>query len=265
MKTLTAILLGISLLASGTLAASIERVVLQEVAYEFEDATFRSKLVVPVTQEMLPPLFMVPSWMGVQEETLAKAAKVALMGYVVYVADVYGEDTRPENAREAARAAGALREDRPLMRRRGEAALAHFREHLPQLGVREGGVGAIGFCFGGGMLLEMARGGADLAGLVSFHGDLASPTLEEDADKVTAKVLVLHGAADPYVPPADVEQFQQAMEKAGVDWQVISFGGAVHSFTNPKADAPGQAMYDERTAARAFAYMRMFFGEIFGE
>lgn len=239
----------------------------RESAYEHDGKTYRSAIVVPQTAKPLPGVFMVPNWMGMTDGSLEKAKMVAEMGYVVYMADVYGENLRPKNPGEAGKAAGSLRGDRPAMRAVGAAALKDFNAAITKqdLPVAKGKMGAIGFCFGGGMILEMARAGADIDAFVSFHGDLVSPTLEKDSDKIKGSVMVLNGADDPYVPPADVEQFMEAMKKTDVDWQLVEFGGAVHSFTNPEAKTPGKSIYEPRTSTRSFAYMRLLFDQVFGE
>jgi dienelactone hydrolase len=124
---------------------------------------------------------------------------------------------------------------------------------------------AMGYCFGGTAVLELARGGAEVAGVVSFHGGLDTPT-PEDAKNIRAKVLVLHGADDPLVPAAQVAAFEQEMRQGGVDWQLIAYGGAVHGFTNPASgDDPGGrgVAYNAVADARSWAAMRQFFAEIF--
>src|SRR5690606_2615126 len=119
----------------------------------------------------------------------------------------------------------------------------------------------LGFCFGGTSVLELARSGTALSGVVSFHGNLDTG-LPAQPGAVKSPVLVLHGADDPYVPPQQVADFEAEMRNAGTDdWQLLSFGGAVHSFTDPTANLPGQAMYDARVADRAFRQMRLFFAE----
>src|SRR5690606_14483720 len=154
----------------------------------------------PESKDPLPGVFIIPSWMGPNENTRKKAERVAEMGYVVYLADLYSENVRPTSPAEAAAAAGQLRQDRALMRKRVLAAFDHFRSIAPENGVAENQFAAIGFCFGGGAILELARTGAPLAAFVSFHGDLQSPTLSGDSGKIAGKVLVLHGADDPAVP-----------------------------------------------------------------
>jgi dienelactone hydrolase len=125
-------------------------------------------------------------------------------------------------------------------------------------------IAAIGYCFGGMTVLELARSGADVTGVVSFHGALATPH-PEDARNIKAKVLVLHGADDPNVPMAQVTAFQDEMRKAKVDWQMIFYGGAVHSFTNPDAgsDSSRGVAYNEKADRRSWEHMMLFFAELF--
>jgi dienelactone hydrolase len=183
------------------------------------------------------------------------------MGYAVMMADVYGTDVRPANADEAGKAAGALRSDRALLRGRTKAALAAMKANLPP-NADPSKVAAIGFCFGGGAVLELARGGEPLAAVVSFHGNLDTPN-PADANNIKTPILVLHGAIDPYVPPEQVAAFEKEMNEAKVDWQLIAYGGAVHSFTNPQANTVGKADYHPKAAARSFRAMDSLFKEVF--
>lgn len=232
------------------------------VRYELDGVTFESVIVHhgdPDTKR--PGVLMVPNWMGPTDASLEVAKQIAADGRLVMMVDMYGVGTRPQNAQEAGAAAGAVRADRALMRARAQKALAVFRAEGKPLGLEPTRVAAIGFCFGGGTVLELGRAGADVDAIVSFHGDLASPTLADDAGKTRAKVLVCHGADDPYVPQRDVQQFVAAMQKTGVDWQLVEYSGTVHSFTEPSADSDG-ARYNERSAKRSFAAMRALFDEV---
>lgn len=242
------------------------------VTYSHGEVTFEGTLIYhteTVTDaladgENLPGIFMVPNWMGPTEAANRKAETIIEEEEaVIFVADVYGVEVRPKNSGEAGEAAGELRGgDREILRRRAAAALKAFRESIPEhfLPVDPKQIMAIGFCFGGGTVLEMARDGQDLPGVVSFHGNLGTPRPAEPG-KVQAKVLILHGADDPYVPREDVVGVQEELRKAGVDWQLVSFGGAVHSFTNPRADSDG-ARYHPVVAERAYEYMEEFMEEI---
>lgn len=235
------------------------------VRYELDGTSFESTIVFHAALDgPKPGILMVPNWMGPTDASLAKARRIAGDGYLVMMVDMYGIDTRPGNAGEAGAAAGAVRGDRAMMRARAGKALDVFRAEGKALGLDPTKVAAIGFCFGGGTVLELGRAGADLAAIVSFHGDLLSPTLAKDAGKTKAKVLVCHGADDPYVPQEHVQQFVEAMRATEVDWQLVQYSGAVHSFTDPTAASDG-ARYHERSAARAFASMNALLRSVFGD
>lgn len=236
--------------------------VTRTVGYQVEGESYQGMLVYDDSvTEPRPGLLMVPNWMGVTGNAANKAYRAAGNDYVVFIADMYGKDIRPADAAEAGAAAGAVKGDRALMRKRVNAALEVFRSEAGEL-LDPARMGAIGFCFGGTTVLELARSGTQLGGVVSFHGNLDTPDIN-DARAVNTPLLVLHGADDPYVPPEQVTAFENEMRQAQVaDWQLVSYGGAVHSFTDPTANMPGQAQYDEKVAGRAFNHMRLFFNEV---
>tara|TARA_R110001599_G_scaffold47208_2_gene137238 strand:- start:790 stop:1572 length:783 start_codon:yes stop_codon:yes gene_type:complete len=234
----------------------------QNVAYEIDGKPFQGVLVFDDSVSTpRPGVLMVPNWMGVTEQAAEKAAKVAGSEYVVFVADMYGKDIRPQNADEAGAAATEVRSDRPLMRHRVNAALSVLRDQADTVPLQTDNLVAIGFCFGGGAVLELARSGTEIKGVVSFHGNLDTPT-PEDAKAIKMPVLVLHGADDPFVPQEQVSAFEDEMRNAKVDWQLISYGGAVHSFSDPYAAMTGKAEYHPLVAKRAFGAMRQFFNEV---
>lgn len=250
-------LLALTLLTTNAMAA----ITTKKVSWELDNAPFEGVLVFDDKAPARPALVMVPNWLGVTDEAVKQAELVAGRGYVVLVADVYGTKSRPKNRDEAGKSAGALKNDRPALRRRTAKALEVL---LAQKGVKldPAKVGAIGFCFGGTAALELARSGAKLGAVVSFHGGLSSPT-PDDAKNIVGKVLALHGADDPSVPPDEVAAFETEMRAGKVDWQLVSFGGAVHSFTDPGANMPGRAQYHPVVAARAYAMMDALFAEAF--
>ncbi len=209
-----------------------------------------------------PALLMIPNWMGPTTDSLEKAKLIAGFGYVVYMADMYGSGVRPKDSGEASKAAGAVRADIPMMRKRMNHHLSLLKDKASTLPINKKHIAAIGFCFGGGCVLELARSGAELDAVVSFHGNLNTPDAT-DAKRIKSKVLVLHGAIDPVVPPEQVQAFHKEMDDAKVDYQLVSFGGAVHSFTNPKAKALGMSHYDERTTKRSYKMMNNLFEELF--
>lgn len=209
-----------------------------------------------------PAVLVVHEWKGMGSYEKMRAKQLANLGYVAFALDMYGKGIRPETREEAAKQATTYRSDRQLMRERANAGLKTLRQHKltdPRH------IAAIGYCFGGGVVLELARSGADIPGVVSFHGNLDTPD-PTDANNIKAKVLVLHGADDPHVPEAHVTAFKDEMSTAGVDWQMVLYGGAVHSFTNPAAgtDPSAGAAYNEHADRRSWAIMKLFFEEIFG-
>lgn len=208
-----------------------------------------------------PGVLVVHDWMGVTDTTKEAAEDLARLGYTAFAADIYGKGVRPANPGEAAAQAGTYKADRALLRKRVNAGLSQLKKVAQ---TDTGKLAAIGFCFGGTTVLELARSGADIAGVVSFHGGLDSPA-PEDGKRIKARVLALHGADDPFVKPADLAAFQDEMRKAGVDWQMAYYGGAVHSFTNKKAGSDNSkgAAYNEPAARRSWAAMRAFFAELF--
>ena len=209
-----------------------------------------------------PGLVMTPDWLGINADNIALAKQIAGKDYVILVADVYGTDMRPKNPDEAGAATKNMYAHRDELRARINAALAQLKAQGAKAPLDGKHWGAFGFCFGGATTLDLARSGADVAGVVSFHGNLANdPSFK---NQVKAKVLVLHGADDKFESPEQIAGFQQEMRDAGADWQFLSYGGAVHCFAIPTADGkvPG-CKYDERTAKRAYAQMHEFFGEVF--
>lgn len=207
-----------------------------------------------------PGVIVVHEWMGLGDHARNRARELASMGYVALAADIFGKGVRPADAKEAAAVSGKYKNDRKLLRERANAAHKYL---VSRKEVDRQKTAAIGFCFGGTAVLELARAGAPVKGVVSFHGGLDSPK-PEDAKNIKAQVLVLHGAVDPYVKPAEVQAFQKEMEEAGVDYQFIAYSGAVHSFTNREAgnDPSKGAAYDETADRRSWAHMKQFFDEI---
>jgi dienelactone hydrolase len=206
-----------------------------------------------------PGVVVFHAWRGPGEHEMDSARRLAERGYAAFVADVYGKGVRAANNEEAAQLASKYREDRELMQARALAAIETLRNAAQ---ADPGRLFAIGYCFGGGVALESARAGAELLAVVSFHGSLSTPHPEAMAD-FGGTVLALHGAADPHVPPEEVAAFQKELSDAGVDWIFTSYGGAVHSFTDPGADSE-TARYEPKAAARSWRDMHDLFGELLG-
>ena len=196
-----------------------------------------------------PGILVVHQWMGLTDYEKKRAEMLAQLGYVAFCADIYGKGDLPKNTQEAGALAGKYKGDRQLLRARINAGLAALR--LQTL-VDQKRVAAIGYCFGGTTVIELARSGADVAGIVCFHGGLDSPT-PADGKNIKCKVLALHGADDPHVSPKDLAAFEDELRQAKVDWELVKYGGAVHSFTDWNAgDNPQQgAAYNEKADRRS--------------
>jgi len=234
----------------------------ETVEYRHGDAVLEGYLAYDdAFQGKRPGVLIVHEWWGHSDYVRKRAERLARLGFVAFALDMYGKDKATREVKEAARLSGVFKEDRKFGRARAGSGLDVLMKHPLVDGKR---VAAIGYCFGGTVVLEMARGGADLAGVASFHGGLDTPNPAE-AGKVKAKVLVLHGGDDPFVPQAQLVAFEEEMRKAGADWQVHVYGGAVHSFTNTEADGFGLkgAAYNERADRRSWEEMRVFLAEIF--
>lgn len=207
-----------------------------------------------------PGVLVVHEYWGLNEFAKQRAEKLAEMGYVALAADMYGEGKVTQNPEEAMQLAGHIRST-PLMRARVQAALQAL---TAQKLVDPQRLAAIGFCFGGTTVLELAYSGAPVRGVVSFHGGLTIPK-PEDKQNIKASFLILHGADDPHIKPEDIAAFQEAMRQVGADWQMNIYGGAVHSFANPAAgsDKSKGVAYNPKAAARSWQAMQLFLQEIF--
>ncbi len=212
--------------------------------------------------EKRPGILLIHDWTGLQDYARQRADMLADLGYVVFAADVYGVGVRPTDPKECAAEAGKYKTDRKLYRARLNAALEVLKAQ-PHCDASQ--LGAIGYCFGGTGVLELARSGADVAGVVAFHGAIDSPNPADGAN-IKAKILVLHGADDPFVPAEDIAAFTEEMRKHQVDWQMVSYGNAVHSFTKKAAgdDNSKGAAYNEKADRRSWIAMKAFFEELFG-
>ncbi len=207
-----------------------------------------------------PGVLVVHEWMGLGEHERKACERLARAGYLALAADIFGRGHTPRNAEEAQENAGHYRGgDRGLLRARARAGLEALRAHPlcdPERLV------ALGFCFGGTTVLELARDGADLRAVASFHGGLDTPRPAQ-ARSLRARVLALHGADDPFVTADHVHAFEDEMRHAGADWVLVAYGGTVHSFTNEGAgDEPAKGFaYNVKSARRAWRAMEEFFLE----
>jgi dienelactone hydrolase len=235
----------------------------ETVEYQSGNISLKGYLVYSDTlQDAQPGVLVVHEWWGLNDYPKSRAEELARLGYVALAVDMYGNGTNTTSQDEAKLLSGALREDRAMMRERITAALDILKKN-PRVDPQR--IAAIGYCFGGTVVLELARSGADVAGVVSFHGNLDTP-MPSASTNIQASILVLHGADDPMVPMQQVLSFQSEMREAGADWQMNIYGDAVHSFSNPKngPDKSKGVAYNEKAARRSWDAMKLFFTEIFG-
>ncbi|MDD1013385.1 dienelactone hydrolase family protein [Pseudomonas rubra] len=239
----------------------MSKVTVESLVYHVAGKAYESRLFYTQGAREQPGLLMAPNWMGVGEGAERIAREVAAQGYVVLLADIYGQTLRPSNMDEAGAAMTPLKNDRELLRKRMKEALDQLLGQA-RAPLEPGKLAAFGFCFGGCCALELARVDERLQAAVSFHGtlDTSSPA---QVGRTRASMLVLHGAADPFVPKEQLPAFEAEMDAAKVDWQLISYGGAVHSFTDTAANIPGKMKYDARTSKRAFRAMFNLLEEVF--
>lgn len=231
----------------------------QEVDYHHGDLTLQGYFAWDTSfKGKRPAVLVVHEWFGHGPYARRRAEELAKLGYLAFAGDMYGKGVYAKDHAEAGKLAGAVRGDRSLMRERAQAALNRIKQN--EL-ADPGKLAAIGYCFGGTTVLELARGGADVRGVVSFHGALSTPL---PASKIDAKVLVLHGAEDGHVNP-ELPGFEDEMRKAKADWQLVKYGGAVHSFTVKEAgnDPSKGAAYDEKADKRSWEDMKDFLAELF--
>jgi dienelactone hydrolase len=208
-----------------------------------------------------PGVVIVHDWMGVGPFAKTRAEELAAMGYTAFVADIYGKDVKPKNTDDAGKTSGIYKTDRKLLRDRVTAAYQELGKHKT---VDPKRMGVMGYCFGGMTALELARSGAKLNGVISFHGNLDTPA-PADAKNITGELLILHGADDPYVPPAQVAAFEKEMKDAGVKYSITKYPGAVHAFTNPDAgsDKSKGSAYNAEATAKSTEAMKSFWNRVF--
>jgi dienelactone hydrolase len=209
-----------------------------------------------------PAVLVFPEWVGVGDTTQKRAQMLGELGFNAFVVDVYGKGIRPSTPSACEAEMMKYATNRPLLRQRARCGLDQLRK-VPKTDL--GRMAAIGYCFGGMTVLEMARDGQnDLAGVVSFHGVLATPTpLKPNTYK--GKILVLHGVDDPVVPDDQTMAFWKEMRDAKVNWEFVAYGKALHTFTNwlMPEDGPPPAVYNKQADRRSWIAMRNFFEVIF--
>jgi dienelactone hydrolase len=249
-------------LAAWVLSPVEAAVVTRDVEYQDGTAVLQGYLAYDDSQMgKRPAVLIVHEWTGIGPYVRHRAEQIAGLGYVAFAVDIYGKGIRPADVNEAAKQATLYRADRPLMRRRAQVGMDEAKKLAFVDGSR---IAVMGYCFGGGVALELGRTGADLKGVVSFHGNLDTPH-PQDNGAIKAKVLVFQGAEDPFEPLAKCDAFMADLRKTRVDWQVVIYSGAVHGFTNPdNGTDPSKGMaYNKEADLRSWEVMKAFFKEVF--
>lgn len=246
----------------GSMAGLVERVV----EYKDGDTVLEGVHVYDDAVEgRRPAVLIIHQWMGVSENEKMRARMLAKLGYNVLAADIYGKGIRPSDFDSAGKQAGLFKGDRALFRSRLNAGLATLKSDDR---TDTGRVAAIGYCFGGTGVLELARSGASLAGVVSFHGGLgAADGMEAKQGSVPTPILVCHGAVDPFVPKAELDGFLAEMNESGADYQFVAYSGAVHSFTQKEAGHEPEKGFAYHALAdrRSWQAMKTFLAECFAK
>jgi dienelactone hydrolase len=244
------------------------KIVTKPIAYEHEGVKLEGYLAYDDAKasptSKAPGVLVIPEWWGLNEYPKSRAEQLAKLGYVAFAADMYGAGVVTSDPKKAGELAGQFY-GKPLMADRAKAGL----DQLLNSGlVDRSRVAAIGYCFGGATVQALAWSGAPLAGIVSFHGSLIAPSAEAAA-RNKAKILICHGAIDPFEKKEDIDAFKKALDDAKLDYQFIAYAGAIHAFTNPRADEVAKASglkgigYNAAADRRSWQHMRDFFAEIF--
>jgi dienelactone hydrolase len=206
-----------------------------------------------------PGVLVLPAWLGIDDHSKESATKLADLGYYSFVADIYGKDSRPKNPSDAGPKAGYYKKNYAEYQNRIQLAL----NELVKLGANPDKIVVMGYCFGGTGAIEAARANMKVQGVVSFHGGLGKDATRP-IDKIIPKVLVLHGADDPYVPKEEVDDFQYEMRASGADWQMVFYANSVHAFTHKDAgnDNSKGAAYNEKADKRSWIAFQNFLKEV---
>jgi dienelactone hydrolase len=258
-----AMLAAVMILVAGTVLAKVTGT---PVEYRAGDVTLRGYLARDESATgKRPGILVVHEWWGHNAYARKRAEMLAELGYVALAVDMYGDGRQATHPEDAGKFATEVMKNLPMMEARFSAALEYLKHNAA---VDTGRIAAIGYCFGGGVVLNMARAGADLKGVVSFHGSLTA-TAPAEKGAVKARILVCTGAADKFIPQKDVDAFKTEMNAAGASCRVISYPGAKHSFTNPDATALGKEFmlpmaYNEKADKESWAEMRKFLKQVLG-
>ncbi|MDD5365259.1 MAG: dienelactone hydrolase family protein [Gallionellaceae bacterium] len=263
MRTILLLLAGM-LLGVSTAQA---KVVGEEISYKANGVTMKGYLAYDRDiKGKRPGVLVVHEWWGQNEYARKRALLLAGMGYTALAVDMYGDGKTADHPDEAGKFAAEISKNMPMAKGRFDAAMKLLAK---QKTVAPGQLAAIGYCFGGGVVLNMARQGVNLKGVASFHGSLATDTPAENG-KIKAKIIVFTGADDPMAPKAQVDAFSKEMTDAGADFRVVSYAGAKHSFTNPAADELGKKFnlplaYNAEADSDSWKQLGDFLVELFGK
>ena len=247
----------------GTAQAAIKE---EPVTYKDGETTMKGFVVYDdANKAKRPGVLVVHEWWGITKHVRDEARKLAGLGYTAFVVDMYGDGKTADNPKDAGALSGAVRKNPAAMQSRFNAAKDMLSKHAT---VDAKQIGAIGFCFGGSVVLDMARVGTDLAGAAVFHAGLGAAGAQAAPGKVKAKVLVLNGADDPFIKPESVAEFEKEMDSAKVDYRYVSYPGAVHAFTNPEATEKGKQFnlplaYNAEADKQSKAEMTKFLSAVF--
>ena len=251
------------LLAALIATPALAKMVVKPIEWTLDGTTFDSRLVYDdESTTKRPGLVMVPNWFGVNEIAIEKAKRIAGKDYVILLTDMYGKGTRPKGDDAAKAAVTPLYKDRAMMRKRIGKAFEQLEAATGEAPIDRARLAAIGFCFGGAVVLDLARSGAPAKAVVAFHGDLSTddPALTRN---IKARVLAINGADDALTMP-DAPKFTEAMKQSPADWQFVEIGHAVHCFTETEATShTGMCRYDAKAAARSYAMMREWLAQSF--
>ncbi len=256
-RTLLLIIL-ILILSTGT---ALAKVVSQPLSYMHDGATLEGYLAYDdAVSGKAPGILVVHEWWGLNDYVRSRAKELARMGYVAFALDMYGKGKSTEHPDQAAAWMKEINANMDQWLKRAMAGLQVLKKQ-PQVDTAR--LAAIGYCFGGATVQVLAYGGADLKGVVSFHGSLIPPSAEQ-AGRTQAKILICHGAEDPMNAPETLTPYANAMNASTIDWQLIVYGGTRHSFTNPDADKRGMAAlaYNPSADKRSWQHMTYFFNEV---
>jgi dienelactone hydrolase len=210
-----------------------------------------------------PLLLVAPNWRGVVKPAIETAQMLAGHGYVVFVADMFGEGNGPVGTEDPMEFLRPFMADVPAMRRRIAAGLETLTREADRRAIGDiSRRAAIGYCFGGLNVLDLARSGADVQAVVSMHGTLGTPAPAKPGD-IKAAVLAVHGAADPVAPKAERDAFEAEMTQAGARWALLTFGNVVHAFTDAAVNMPGVAVYNETATRHGYAIAHAFIADAF--